>query len=303
MQQYPPLQPQSAPKKRSYAPIIAGLLVFIAVLSVVITVVVVVNRNKDDNNGSSSIIAKETTQLLKMPDLTGMTKEEAISTLSDMNLIAEFKDMESEDQAEGKVFSQVPKSNTEVSSNTNITLYVAKAPSTDAPPVSKKEVVKQPDTPVQESSSAIYYSTARTYVEMHASPSAGSAPLGKIWRGDSVQLIERTSSDWYRVYDGRVTGYVYTDYISNDHSDVPSATDPIYVDDDIDDGFLALRSSASENSSKLAEIPCGASMTYLGTFEDHNYVRSDGYHVRWAKVSYNGKQGYVYDYYINDGDD
>jgi len=61
-----------------------------------------------------------------------------------------------------------------------------------------------------------------------------------------------------------------------------------------------LRASASENSAELVKIPPGAKMTFLGAWQDNGYVRSDGYHVRWAKVSYGGKQGYVYDYYLHD---
>lgn len=299
-QQYPPQQPQPVPKKRSYAPIIAGLLVFIAVLSVVITLVVITTRN--NNNDSSSVIAEETVQLLKMPDLTGMTEEEAKNTLKNMNpAIDTFCiEKETEMQSAGKVFNQDPGKNAEISSDTKITLYVAKAPATEEPkPEPETEAKKVDPAPDPAPSSTTYYSTARNYVEMHVSPSGGSTQLGKLWRGDDVKLIERTSSNWYRVSDGKVTGYVSASYLSADPSDIPPTTHPICVNEGIDDGFLALRSSSSENSSKLAEIPCGASMTFLGTYEDHGYV-NDGYHVRWAKVRYNGKEGYVYDYYVHD---
>lgn len=300
---YPP-QPQPRqpmPRKRSYAPIIAGLLVFIAVLSVVITVVAVVNRNQDN---SSSAVEAETAQMQKIPNLTGMTKEEAINTLSKMGLsVDNFIETETEKQSAGKVFDQVPKSNTEVSSGTAITVYVAKTPETQAPePVveSKIEVSKNQDqhqdyTP----SSGVLYCTARSYVVVHRSAGTGSAELGKIWKGASVKNLGY-SSGWYYIDDGSVRGYVSADYVSSSASDIPSSTDPIYVDDDIDDGFLALRASASENSTKLLEIPTGATITYLGTAQDNGYVRSDGYHVRWAKVRYNGKEGYVYDLYVHD---
>jgi hypothetical protein len=300
---YPP-QPQPRqpmPRKRSYAPIIAGLLVFIAVLSVVITVVAVTNRNQ---NNSSSAVEAETAQMQKIPNLTGMTKEEAINTLSKMGLsVDNFIETETEKQSAGKVFDQVPKSNTEVPSGTAITVYVAKTPETQAPePVveSKIEVSKNQDqhqdyTP----SSGVLYCTARSYVVVHRSAGTGSADLGKIWKGASVKNLGY-SSGWYYIDDGSVRGYVSADYVSSSASDIPSSTDPIYVDDDIDDGFLALRASASENSTKLLEIPTGATITYLGTAQDNGYVRSDGYHVRWAKVRYNGKEGYVYDLYVHD---
>ena len=265
-----------------------------------ITLVVITTRS--NNNDSSSVIAEETVQLLKMPDLTGMTEEEAKNTLKNMNpAIDTFCiEKETEMQSAGKVFNQDPGKNAEISSDTKITLYVAKAPATEEPkPDPETEAKKVDPVPGPAPSSTTYYSTARNYVEMHASPSDGSEQLGKLWRGDDVKLIERTSSKWYRVSDGKVTGYVSTSYLSADPSDIPPTTDPICVNEGIDDGFLALRSSASENSSKLAEIPCGASMTFLGTYEDHGYV-NDGYHVRWAKVRYNGKEGYVYDYYVHD---
>lgn len=47
-------QPQPVQQKRSYAPLIAGLLVFIAVISVVIAVVAISNKNNDAKSDSSS---------------------------------------------------------------------------------------------------------------------------------------------------------------------------------------------------------------------------------------------------------
>ena len=247
-------------------------------LSVVITVVAVTNRNQDN---SSSAVEAETAQMQKIPNLTGMTKEEAINTLSKMGLsVDNFIETETEKQSAGKVFDQVPKSNTEVPSGTAIT---------------QNQDQHQDYTP----SSGVLYCTARSYVVVHRSAGTGSAELGKIWKGASVKNLGY-SSGWYYIDDGSVRGYVSADYVSSSASDIPSSTDPIYVDDDIDDGFLALRASASENSTKLLEIPTGATITYLGTAQDNGYVRSDGYHVRWAKVRYNGKEGYVYDLYVHD---
>ena len=301
--QYPP-QPQPQPKKRSYAPLIAGLLVFIAVLSVVIAAVAIVNSNKDsDSDNSSSVIKEETKKAQKMPDLTGMTKEEAISTLGNLNQTVDtFTETESDEQSPGKVFNQVPKKDTELSDDTKITLYIAKAPETDAP-VSKKEAASskqaEPDDDDSSVSSGGYtiYCTARSYVTVHSSPSTGSGSRGKIWIGESAKCISSTSG-WYYIDDGCVKGYVSSNYFSTSSAMVPQYTDPLYADSDID--FLSLRASASENSSELVKIPPGAKMSFTGVYQDNGYVRSDGYHVRWAKVIYNGQQGYVYDLYVHD---
>ena len=296
VQQAPPQQPVS--KKRSYAPIIAGLLVFLAVLSVVITVVAIITRNKNESNDSSSVIAAETEQVLKMPDLTGMTKEEAISTLSDIGQSVDtFTETETEMQSAGKIFNQVPGKNSVISSDTKITLYVAVAPETEAPS-SKKEVVKKQDPPVNDTpASTTMYCTAKSYVSVHSGANIGSDELGKIYIGDSVKVLS-SSSGWLHIDDGEITGYVSSAYFSSSAAMVPQYTDPLYVDSDVD--FLALRASASESASELVKIPPGAKMTFSGHWQDNGYVRSDGYHVRWAKVSYDGKQGYVYDYYLHD---
>lgn len=291
MQQYPPQQPM--PKKSSAAPWIIGILVFLAVISAVVAAVVFFTRNNHQDESSSSIIEAETIETLKMPDLSGLTKEEAIKKLSDLNLrVDDFTEAESEDEEAGKVFSQVPKTDTEVTSDTKIKLYIAKAPATEA----KKEEVKS--TPVKPAPSpTTMFCTARSYVTVHSSASAGSADLGKIYIGDSVKVLS-SSSGWLYIDDGEIKGYASADYFSSSVSMVPQYTDPLYVDSDVD--FLSLRASASENAAELVKIPPGAKMTFLGTWQDNGYVRSDGYHVRWAKVSYGGKQGYVYDYYLHD---
>ncbi|WP_405358490.1 protein kinase domain-containing protein [Ruminococcus sp.] len=290
MQQYPPEQPM--PKKSSATPWIIGILVFLAVISAVVAAVVFFTRNNHHDEPSSSIIEAETIETLKMPDLSGLTKEEAIKKLSDLNLsVDSFTETEVEDEDAGKVFSQVPKTDTEVTPDTKIKLYIAKAPATEA----KKE---EKDTPVKPSpSSTTMFCTARSYVTVHSSASTGSADLGKIYIGDSVKVLS-SSSGWLYIDDGEIRGYASAAYFSSSASMVPLYTDPLYVDSDVD--FLSLRASASENSAELVKIPPGAKMIFLGAWQDNGYVRSDGYHVRWAKVSYGGKQGYVYDYYLHD---
>ncbi|MEE3492602.1 protein kinase domain-containing protein [Ruminococcus sp.] len=290
MQQYPPEQPM--PKKSSATPWIIGILVFLAVISAVVAAVVFFTRNNHHDEPSSSIIEAETIETLKMPDLSGLTKEEAIKKLSDLNLsVDSFTETEVEDEEAGEVFSQVPKTDTEVTPDTKIKLYIAKAPATEA----KKE---EKDTPVKPSpSSTTMFCTARSYVTVHSSASTGSADLGKIYIGDSVKVLS-SSSGWLYIDDGEIRGYASAAYFSSSASMVPQYTDPLYVDSDVD--FLSLRASASENSAELVKIPPGAKMIFLGAWQDNGYVRSDGYHVRWAKVSYGGKQGYVYDYYLHD---
>lgn len=296
VQQYPPQQP--APQKRSYAPVIAGLLVFIAVVSVIIAAVAITNQKKDSDSDSSSIVIEEKTEkAIKMPDLTGMTKDEAISTLKKLNLsVDSFTETESDDQPAGKVFDQVPQENSEVSDNTKITLYIAKAPATEAP-ASKKEVQKEPDPPAETPSSTTIYCIANSYVAVHTSANTSSSTVGKLWIKCSAKATKH-SSGWYYIDDGYVKGYVSDEYVSTSSAMVPQYTDPIYVNSGVD--FLALRASASENSTELARIPAGTELSFTGTSVDNGYVDSDGYHVRWVKVMYNGKQGYVYDKYVHD---
>lgn len=306
VQQYQ--QPPQQQQKRSYMPLIAGLLVFIAVLSVVIAVIALSTSQPEPSPSSSSEIEKETEEPLKMPDLTGMTKEEAISTLSDMNLkVDTFTETESDDQDSGKVFDQVPKKDAELTDDSKITLYIAKAPETDAPSSSKAsskasskkaESKSDEDEPADDSPGGYtLYCTARSYVVVHSSASTGSGSLGKVWIGESVTCLS-SSSGWYYIDDGSVKGYVSSEYFSTNSSMVPQYTDPLYVDSDVD--FLSLRSSASETATELAKIPPGTKLSFSGTSVDHGYVRSDGYHVRWAKVLYNGEFGYVYDLYVHD---
>ena len=315
-QAYTPLPPMppAPPKKSSNAAVIAVVCVILVLLIAggAVTAAVLINRDSDDSHQSSSqsssatekkdaTEAQATEAAVKMPNVVGMTKEAAIEKLAEYNLTVEddgFIETESNAQSPGKVFSQTPKKDTEVTEKTHIKLYIAKALPTEKP-TEKPKATEKPSGSSNggASTGTTYYSTAETYVSLRESTSTNAAEIRKIWRGQSMKYIS-TSGGWYYVQAGGAYGYVSSKYVSTSYSDVPSGTATIYVNSNVDD--LKLRSSASENASILETIPPGAAISFMGGVQDNGYTRSDGYHVQWAYVSYNGSSGYIYDFYVHD---
>ena len=311
-----PYPKQTPPPTKSKAPmIIAILLAAVAVVVGVITAITLMNNKKEHvkKTGSSSSSVREDTQTMdgadtpevyEMPDLIGMKEERASEELGWLNLTPVIEEIETDEQEPGKVVNQVPKEGTEVDADTKITLYIAKAIPTErpTPPPTEKPTQKpteKPEEPVYTppaSTSGTLYCTAETYVSLHDSASTSGRDIRKIWRGQTVEYIS-TSGNMYYVNASGTYGYAAKQYLSFDESDIPSRTDWLYVNSNVDD--LKLRAVANGNAGILASIPPGGKIYFLGVVQDNGETKGD-YHVQWAKVEYNGKVGYVHDYYLHD---
>lgn len=131
-----------------------------------------------------------------------------------------------------------------------------------------------------------FTSVATVKVNMRKSASSTAALVDRIPKGASVTVTGH-KGNYYKVkYDGQ-TGYVMKEYISSAAGDVatpapavkPTATG--YPYQTVATASVNLREEQSVNSTKLGTIPKGATLTVekiSGTF---------------AKVQYNGKNGYV----------
>ena len=120
---------------------------------------------------------------------------------------------------------------------------------------------------------------------MRSSASTSSSIIATIPKGTKIEIIEKTSSTWYKVKYNNKTGYVSSQYVTlNNDSSQP----PTNITYGVTTTNLNMRSSASTSSSIIATIPKGTKIEILEK-------NSNG----WYKVKYNNKTGYASSDYIN----
>ena len=122
-------------------------------------------------------------------------------------------------------------------------------------------------------------------LNMRSETSSTSSIVAKLPNGTKVQVIgQDTKTSWYKInYDGK-TGYVSNKYIKINgdwNSSASSITGTRKTTDN-----LNFRTGPGTNYSIIANIPKGTVIDY--------YSESNG----WAKVRYNGKDGYVSTSYL-----
>ena len=90
-------------------------------------------KKEEENNGDNNEIIEEptTTQNVKVPDLVGLTKNEAIAKLKASNLKYKIIEKEVTSGKDGEVLEQSHKINTEVEEGTVITITISKLKKND----------------------------------------------------------------------------------------------------------------------------------------------------------------------------
>ncbi len=117
-------------------------------------------------------------------------------------------------------------------------------------------------------------------VNFRTGPSTSYSSLGKLNKGYKVEYIG-TSGSWVNVkYNGKV-GYVHNDYVSSSNISNDNTDNSIKLTKVVTASSLNFRSAPSTSASKLGSISKG---TEVGVISENN---------GWAKISYNGKIGYV----------
>ena len=129
------------------------------------------------------------------------------------------------------------------------------------------------------------YGVTTANLNMRSSTSTSSSIIATIPKGTKIEIIEKTSSTWYKVKYNNKTGYVSSQYVTlNNDSSQP----PTNITYGVTTTNLNMRSSASTSSSIIATIPKGTKIEILEK-------NSNG----WYKVKYNNKTGYASSDYIN----
>ena len=291
----PPQPPQQDNNLVKIMIIVAAAVVVIALMTVV--AFVLLNKQKEEPAPAiapSAAVTAATMQpatvaTVKMPDLKGLAKEDAIGQLSKMNLKAEIMEVESDKQKDGFVFEQVPAKGATVSPGSAVTLYVAKAKATQpATKATQPPTTKATQPPTAAPTTQYLYCRASTYVALRTGKGVGYKELARIpSRGSMIYL--GTDGDWYYVrYNGQ-EGYVYGEYVSFDPN-APLTYDGADYSSTLRctaDDFVSLRTGPDAGYSEIVKIPRGYTMTFLEE-------SSNG----WYHVRYGSYTGYVYSAYV-----
>lgn len=272
--------------------IAAGLISFLLIY---------LNNRDNDNNTSGTVSAtqavttvnEEVNKSIKMPDLTGKSKEDAIDKLTELELKADIKEVETDEAKEGKVFKHLPSEGKSIEQGEEVTLYVAKAKPTQkatAKPVEKATAAPKSNT----SSATMLYCTAADYVSLRSGPGVSYTEYVRIPSRDGMIYLGEKSGNWYKVRYGDYTGYVSASYVSFDKNAATNYTPDggsskssrlaggaKYLYCTASD-FVSLRTGPGVSYTEIARIPCGNTMIYMGEKSGN-----------WYYVKYGSQYGYV----------
>ncbi|WP_289682985.1 SH3 domain-containing protein, partial [Romboutsia ilealis] len=106
-------------------------------------------------------------------------------------------------------------------------------------------------------------------------------------KGKTIEIVDKSNSNWYKVkYDGKI-GYVSSEYVSingnSNNTNKPSTTS----EKGVTTANLNLREGASTSSKIIITIPKGKTIEIV-----------DKSNSSWYKVKYSGKIGYVSSKYV-----
>lgn len=133
------------------------------------------------------------------------------------------------------------------------------------------------------------YQVTNEFLNVRETPSTGAKSVVQLNFGDAVNVTEFIDSQWAKVsLAGGQTGYVSHRYISKVTSDdklegEKKQFENMYY---VSFGFVNMRKEADQSSEKIGEIPGG------------KIIKPINIDKGWAKVSYDGKDGYVSTSYL-----
>ncbi|MEG0050857.1 MAG: SH3 domain-containing protein [Terrisporobacter sp.] len=136
-------------------------------------------------------------------------------------------------------------------------------------------------------STSAKYGVTTDNLNMRESDSTSSSIITTIKKGTKVEIIEKTSSSWYKIkYSGK-TGYVSSKYITLSNNSSDNNTPSTSSKSGTTTASLNMRKSASSSASIITTIPKGSKVEILEKTSS-----------TWYKVKYSGKTGYSASQYI-----
>lgn len=128
------------------------------------------------------------------------------------------------------------------------------------------------------------------FLNVRSSPNVTSPQVGRLLQGESVTLVSFVDAAWAKVKMANGTeGYVSSRYISKLVSEDRLAKEKEAYKGQyfVNFGFVNVRKTADAESEKLGELP------------GQSFVKPLSMDVNWARVSFDGKEGYVAARYLS----
>ncbi|MEK7218715.1 MAG: SH3 domain-containing protein [Patescibacteria group bacterium] len=127
------------------------------------------------------------------------------------------------------------------------------------------------------------YRVTNAFLNVRAEQRAQSALLLRLNGGDEVTVLEFVDAKWAKVKAGETAGYAAIQYLAKVTTDdrlaqEQKAFDGLYF---VSYGFVNVRAKPDPKSEKLGEIP------------GQGFVRPLAVEKDWARVAFQGKEGYV----------
>ena len=134
-------------------------------------------------------------------------------------------------------------------------------------------------------STSIQKGVTTANVNFRNSASTSSSIIATIPKDTTIEIIDKSTSGWYKIEYKGVTGYVSSEYVTLDNASNKPSTEK-----GITTANVNFRKSASTSSSILATIPKNTTVEII-----------DKSTSGWYKVEYKGVTGYVSNKYITLG--
>lgn len=307
----PAHEPKQSDNNQSKAPVIVAVV--IAAIAVILAAVVLFmlfgNNNDGEKTETTATTAAETKKeevktSVKVPDLTGKTRMEAVALLEEANLDYEMESKTTNDiENANKVLEQSPKAGETASEGDKVKLVIGEyeekkteAPATEAPTAANKTM----------------YCRASQYANLRATPSFNGTELARIPCRAAVEVLD-SSGSFYKVrYNGN-TGYVWKEVFSED------INAPLYTDEEESsqvisststymycraNDYVTFRTDPTSLNGKyiIGKIQSGEKVRYISSThgklmtengKSFTDVYSSDKNREFYKVEYGGKIGYV----------
>lgn len=127
------------------------------------------------------------------------------------------------------------------------------------------------------------YQVNNEFLNVRENPSTGAAVVTRLNFGDAVEVLEFVDAEWAQIKTPAATGYVAQRYLARVTSEERMEEDKKQFENMyyVSFGFVNFRAAADQSSEKIGEIP------------GRTILRPASIEGEWAKVSHDGKEGYV----------
>ncbi|MFH1444567.1 MAG: SH3 domain-containing protein [Candidatus Peregrinibacteria bacterium] len=134
------------------------------------------------------------------------------------------------------------------------------------------------------------YQVTNAFLNVRSAPNVTSSQIARLVRGDAVTILEFTDAAWakVRLADNR-EGYISQRYVAKIVSEdqLKKEKEAFAGQYYVNFGFVNVRKGADTDSEKLGELP------------GQSFVKPVSHDENWARISFEGKEGYVAMQYLS----